>query len=167
MPQPWSTRVSASLAGGDRGTVTLVEGPAFCISGYSGDIQPGVPQGLFFRDTRYLSEWRLRVNGQAPEPLAASSTDPFRAAFVLRDSPRPGRSDSHLLVVRHRYVGRGLREDIVVRNYGEEPAFCSLEFEFGCDFADLFEVKEGRVEKVGELELTSGNGRLNFRYRRG
>ena len=83
---------------------------------------------MFFRDTRFLSELRLRVNGQWPEPLAATTIDPFSAAFVLRDQPKAGQADSQLMVFRNRYVGRGMREDITVRNYGLEPAFCSLEF---------------------------------------
>ncbi|MFH8805045.1 glycogen debranching N-terminal domain-containing protein [Streptomyces sp. NPDC017936] len=33
-------------------TVTLVEGPTFCVSGASGDMEAEVPQGLFFRDMR-------------------------------------------------------------------------------------------------------------------
>src|SRR5262245_31984565 len=125
--------------GGDGGTVTLVEGPAFAISLPSGDMVPGFPHGLFFRDTRFLSELRVRLNRQWPEPLTATSIDPFSAAFVLRDLPRPGLADSHLVVLRHRYVGRGMREDVTVRNYGQEPAFCAVEFLVDADFADLFE----------------------------
>ena len=166
MPQPWSTGASASLVA-DGGTVTLVEGPAFCISAGSGDVLPGVPHGLFFRDTRFLSELRVRLNGGPPEPLAAREVDPFSAVFVLRDLPRPGRADSHLMLYRHRYVGRGLREDLVVRNYGEEAAFCSLEVIVDCDFADLFEVKESRVVKVGDRDVETDGSRLVYRYRRG
>jgi hypothetical protein len=107
--------------------LTLVEGPSFAISGTSGDMLAGFPHGLFFRDTRFLSDFCLRVNGKVPEPLAATTIDPFSAAFVLRDAPLPGAADSHLVVVRKRYVGRGMREDLTVRNYGLEPAFCALE----------------------------------------
>ena len=38
----------------------------------------------------FLSELCLRVNGERPEPLAATTTDPFSAAFVLRAQPRGG-----------------------------------------------------------------------------
>ena len=112
-------------------------------------MEPGFPHGLFFRDTRFLSELRLRVNGHWPEPLAATTLDPFSAAFVLRDLPRAGLADSALLVFRTRYVGRGMREDITVRNYGLDPAFCSLELSVAADFADLFEVKEGAGREGG------------------
>jgi glycogen debranching enzyme len=163
---PWTSTASATL-GGDGSTLTLVEGSSFCISSHSGDILPGLPQGLFFRDTRFLSELRLRLNAAWPEPLAATLNDPFSGMFVSRDRPRPGRADSTLMLFRNRYVGRGMREDLVLHNFGEEPAFCSIELMVGCDFADLFEVKEGRVEKAGELHVDETPGGLDYRYRRG
>jgi glycogen debranching enzyme len=166
MAQPWTMTASASLSG-DRGLVTLVEGPAFSISLPSGDMLPGFPHGVFYRDTRFLSELRLRVNDRWPETLAATTTDPFSATFVLQDQPRPGLADSHLMVFRNRYVGRGMREDITVRNYGLEPAFCGLELMVAADFADLFEVKEGRVEKAGELSVRVENQGLLWTYERG
>jgi glycogen debranching enzyme len=165
MVSPWTSAASPSLGAG--GTITLVEGPAFCISGRTGNMHSGFPEGLFYRDTRFMSEMELRVNGQVPEPLAATTTDPFSASFVLRDHPLRGRADSHLVVFRHRYVGRGMREDLVVRNFGEEPAFCAIELTLGCDFADLFEVKEGRIERSGDLGLESDRARMTFTFRRG
>ena len=165
MTSPWTSSVSPSL--GASGTVTLVEGPAFCISGRTGNMHAIFPEGLFYRDTRFLSEMELRVNGQVPEPLAATTTDPFSASFVLRDHPLRGRADSHLVIFRHRYVGRGMREDIIVRNFGEEPAFCAIELSVNCDFADLFEVKEGRIERTGDLRLEADRARMAFSYRRG
>jgi hypothetical protein len=139
MPDPWTSGATSSAGQGS--IVTLVEGSAFCISGSSGDIRPEHPEGLFFRDTRFLSRMHVRVNGQAPEPLGADCSDPFSATFVLRDHPRAGRADSHVVLFRERYVGRGMREDFTLQNFGEEPAFCSLENAFACHFADLFEVK--------------------------
>jgi glycogen debranching enzyme len=166
MASPWTSSASASLTG-TGGIITLVEGSAFCISGRTGNLHHNSPEGLFFRDTRFLSQMELRVNGQVPEPLAANTPDPFSGVFVLREQPAPGRADSHLLMFRHRYVGRGMREDIVVHNFGEEPAFCSIEITLDCDFADLFEVKEGRVGRLGDLNIDAHHARLAFSYKRG
>jgi glycogen debranching enzyme len=166
MPQPWTTSASASLAGAD-GIVTLVEGSSFCISSRSGEIDPAHPQGLFFRDTRFVSELRLTLNETAPEPLAATNTDPFSAVFVLRGLPAAGRADSHLVVFRRRYIGRGMREDLEIENFGEEAAYCSIEIVVDADFADLFEVKEGRVHKQGKLRVhDDGERRVTFTYER-
>ena len=162
-----ATGESASL-GPLGGTVTLVEGPAFCISGRSGDILPDSPQGLFYRDTRFLSRLELRVNEQRPEPLSAERTSPFSAAFVLRSRPFHNQSESGLMVFRYRYVGRGMREDIAIHNFGEEAAYCSLELRLGTDFADLFDVKEGRGPAAeGEVAVESHDGGVFFRFRRG
>jgi glycogen debranching enzyme len=158
---------SGSVAALDSTAVTLVEGSAFCISLESGDMLAGHAHGLFFRDTRFLAELTLKVNGDRPEPLAAQLLDPFSATFVGQALPEPGRADSSLVVTRQRYIGRGMREDIVVRNYGAEPAFCHVEIRVDSDFADLFEVKEGRVAKVGDLDVEHGEHRITYRYTRG
>ncbi len=164
---PWTfTGASASL-GPLGGTVTLVEGPAFCISGRAGDMFPDTPQGLFFRDTRFLSRMELRVNNQRPQPLSAERTSPFSATFVLRSRPRSGQADSALLVFRYRYVGRGMREDLVIYNFGEEATYCSLELRLNADFADLFEVKEGRARSDGEVLVDPSGSDVVFQYRRG
>ncbi|MEU9393877.1 glycogen debranching N-terminal domain-containing protein [Streptomyces sp. NPDC048324] len=46
--------------------MTPVEGSTFCVSSTSGDMEAEVPQGLFFRDTRILSDWQIRVDGRRP-----------------------------------------------------------------------------------------------------
>jgi glycogen debranching enzyme len=147
--------------------VTLVEGSTFAISLPSGDMLTGFPHGLFHRDTRFLSTMRLRVNGEWPEPLSARAVYPFSAAMVLRAPPAPGDADSKLLLRRDRHVGQGMREDLVVRNYGTLPAFCRLELELDVDFADLFEVKAGNVQTDRRRELVVSDGHLTWRYERG
>ena len=158
---------SASI-GGEGGAITLVEGPAFSISATSGDMLGGFPHGVFFRDTRFLS--RALPAGERRVARAARGDDhrPLqRRVRAARRSRALGEADSGLMIFRHRYVGRGMREDITVRNYGLEPAFCALELTVGADFADLFEVKEGRVEKVGHLATDVEGNRLSWSYRRG
>ena len=108
MTGPWTAHAGATLLGG---TITLVEGSSFCLSSPSGDVLPGLPHGLIYRDTRFVSDLRLRINGRWPESLGALTLDPFSASFVLRDPPQPGLADSQLLITRHRYVGRGMRDD--------------------------------------------------------
>ncbi len=162
------TGESVSLGQHD-GIVTLVQGSAFCISGRSGDMTAGAPHGLFFRDSRFLSRFELRLNGQRPEPLASSTPDPFSAVYVSRTRPRAGQVDSTLLVFRHRWIGRGMREDLVVRNFADEPSYCSIELVLEADFAHLFEVKEGRAggDPDRELEVEEDDGALLFRVRKG
>jgi glycogen debranching enzyme len=120
---------------------TLIEGSTFCISEPGGDIVPGRPQGLFVRDTRVLSRLELTVDGKEPQPLATTYPQPFAATFLARMPPRTGKADSTLLVVRRRYIGDGMREDITIRNTAAASARCVVELAADADFADLFEVK--------------------------
>ena len=167
MADPWTFTGESVALEDPGGRVTLVEGSSFCISGRSGDIAHGTPQGLFFRDTRFLSRLELRVNGAPPEPLAAATTEPFSAMFVARARPRQGHPDSTLMVFRYRYIGRGMREDVVVRNSGDEPAYCQLEVDIGADFAALFDVKEGKHKRQGDHSCELIDGSVVFRWRKG
>ena len=166
MADPWNSVVSASLGGpGDR--VTLVEGSAFLICSPSGEVLPESASGFFFRDTRFLSRWVVLVNGQIPEPLARSVPDPYSATFVSRTHPAAGRADSNLMIERRRYVGRGMREDLIIRNFGEEPAYCRVEIAYGADFADLFAVKEGRATGAADVVADDAEGDIMFRHKNG
>jgi len=147
--------------------VTLVEGSAFCISSASGDIAAGTAQGLFFRDTRFLSRLELRLNEHRPTCLSVHAAEPFSAVFVLQGAPGGGDREGGLLLVRRRYLGRGMREDLVLRNFGVEPAYCSLELLFDADFADLFGIRHGAATRLGDVELVASTGGLEFRYQRG
>jgi glycogen debranching enzyme len=151
--------VSQGLAGH---SVTLVEGSTFCISEPGGDIRPGHAQGLFARDTRVLSRWELLVDGHAPQPLTVQQAEPYAAAFLGQMPPTAGRADSTLLVVRRRYVGDGMREDVTIQNAASRPATCTVTLAADADFADLFEVKDGRVRPQAAASASAEDSTLRF-----
>jgi glycogen debranching enzyme len=128
----------------DRGSVTLVDGTTFCISSYTGDVEPGGPHGLFFRDARIASRWQLVLDGQPAQPLSVRGSEAYATKFVLRRPPGPGRADSTLLVMRDRTVGEGMRESLALENVGHEPTAVRVDLHIDADFADLFAVKAGR-----------------------
>jgi glycogen debranching enzyme len=154
MATPWAAGeappAQPALVRQPSGMVTLLEGWTFCISGRSGDVFDGLPQGLFFRDVRFLSSMRLHINGAIPEPLGAQILNPFSAVFVSHLRPAPGRADSTVVVFRHRFIGRGMREDIVLENFGNEAQHCDITVSVAADFATIFDVKEGRVRSTRE-----------------
>jgi glycogen debranching enzyme len=161
--EAWAFEGEAAQLGG--GTVTLVEGTSFCLSDTSGDVGLGAPQGLFFRDTRILSTWQLRIDDDAIEPLTVVEDSAYHASFVGRARRRPRQGESALLVERHRFIGAGMREDIVLSNLGGEPAACTVAIRAAADFADLFDVKSGRVRPRGELEVEHGDASLTLTRR--
>ncbi len=150
-PSPWEGRTAvAGLVSGE-GTVTLVEGQSFALSGRTGDIDPDFPQGVFELDTRIVSRWQLRVNGHRLEPLAVATPAPFSGLFVGRTHPPAGHADASVIATRHRDVGHGMRERIVLTNHGLDPCRVEVDLAVDADFADLFAVKENRVRRHGSL----------------
>ncbi|WP_136520159.1 amylo-alpha-1,6-glucosidase [Cellulomonas telluris] len=134
-----------------RDEVTLVEGASFCVSDRAGDIEPDRPQGVFYRDTRIVSAWRLLVDDEPVQALAVVPGEPFGARFVTRAAARPGQDDSTVVVERRRLVADGMREDLLVTNHGTEPAGLTLQLLVDADFADLFDVKDGRPGRRGAV----------------
>ncbi|NUT51955.1 MAG: amylo-alpha-1,6-glucosidase [Saccharothrix sp.] len=130
-------------------TVTLVHGTSFCVCGSDGNLDAAAAQGVFFQDTRIVSGWVLRVDGATVEHITTLTRDPFRMTFVGRGRSRGQEAESTLLVRRDRYVGSGMREDIKLRNFGREAVTHEVTIRVQADFADLFEVKEGRVRPRG------------------
>ena len=165
--QPWTL---ASDPAGDRNgnrTLTLVEGSTFCVSELGGDIVPDRAHGLFVRDTRVVSRWELRIDDVAPQLLSIHQTDPFAATCLSRLPPRPGVADSTLLVVRHRYIGDGMREDLSVQNLGRSEGRCVLELRVEADYADVFEVKEGRQQPAHDVAIAVDGATLSITRHRG
>lgn len=150
MAKPWVNALEPVSLGQPGSVITLVEGSTFSVSGRTGDMEPDHPQGLFFLDTRFLSQYLLLVDGLPTEPLDVIVREPFSAVFVGRVPPVPGHAPSQLVIVRERWVSRGMREDLRLHNYGTETARCRVALLVDADFAGLFEVKEGRIVRQGE-----------------
>ncbi len=141
---------------------SLVEGSSFCVSGSNGDLEPFRQQGLFVRDTRMISTWRLLVDNAPLEPLATIPAEPYECTFVTRAVPRPGHDDATVVVERRRLVGAGMRDDVTVRNFGTETAGLVVSIEAETDFADLFEVKEGRNPHHARIRHHASGNELVF-----
>ncbi|MBH0777831.1 amylo-alpha-1,6-glucosidase [Nocardia bovistercoris] len=146
-PAPLNSGEPIAL-GGNGGSVTLVDGGTFCLSNRLGDVEPGRPHGLFFRDARVLSRWELLVDGKPAESLSVLSPEAFAARFVLRRPPQSGYADSTLLVLRERLIADGMHERLTLENMGSEPTAVAMELHVEADFVDLFAVKEGRAGHV-------------------
>ncbi|WP_436976052.1 amylo-alpha-1,6-glucosidase [Nocardia xishanensis] len=156
---PWG---SGPAHHGTASAVTLVEGSTFCLSDSGGAIDPSRAQGLFVRDTRVLSRWRLTVDGRAPQPLSVQYADPYSVTLLARTAPPPDRADSTALVIVGRHVGDGMREDLTVRNLSGETVDFAIALEVDADFADLFEVKDGRVGEGHATEHRAADGGLEI-----
>jgi glycogen debranching enzyme len=125
----------------------LMNGDTFAIFDRFGDFRSTGSFGLFYRDTRYLSFFRLRVNGQ--EPLLLSSAIRSDNAQLIVDLTNPELRTGNQSIQRgtlHIRRSKSLRQPVLseriqVKNYGLEKCELKLSIEFAADFADIFEVR--------------------------
>jgi glycogen debranching enzyme len=90
--------------------------------------------------------------------MAAQTKEPFRALFAGRVPGAYGYADSPLIVERLREVGAGILEAITVSNFSSSAAECVITLNVESDFADLFEVKEARIQRHwDETRQTDGD----------
>ena len=154
--------VPAAVSLQERRPRTLKHGDTFAVFDHNGDVLsgPGVADGLFHRDTRYLSYLYLTVNGQRPLLLSSTVRDD-NAAFTS-DLTNPDLSDSGgKLVLEHdllhlrrsRFLWNGAcYERLSVRNFDERPRQIRIDIAFAADFADLFEVRGARRLQRGTMQ---------------
>jgi glycogen debranching enzyme len=148
--------------------VKILDGNTFVVSDRSGDIEasPTDPTGLFSFDTRFLSSWVLTLNGERLHPLSVDDLQYFETRFFLVPGTGTVYVDAHLSVIRRRAVGNGFREVLSILNHDQDPVDLTVRIDAGCDFADLFEVKDA-LEKKGRYVTRVEDGKLRLAYERG
>jgi glycogen debranching enzyme len=107
-----------------------------------GDVPAGSIGGLVHADTRLISTWVLTVDGQRLLPLRSGNSEHFSAVFFVTNPELPGLSANEIGIRRLRSVGESMRERIEVWCFARQPRRVELRLSVGCDFADLFEIKD-------------------------
>ena len=131
------------------GLVKILDGNTFVVSDANGDIEASLtdPTGLFSFDTRFLSKWVLTVNGERLGSLSVDDLQYYEARFFLVPGTGTVYIDAKLSVIRRRSVGNGFHEELTILNHSEKPVSLTVRVDAGCDFADLFEVKDALQKK--------------------
>jgi glycogen debranching enzyme len=147
--------------------VKILNGNTFVVSDNRGDIEasPTDSSGLFSFDTRYLSRWILTVNGQRLNPLSINDLQYYETRFFLFPGTGTVYVDATLSVIRQRAVADGFDEELTLLNHKNEPIDVTVRLDAGCDFADLFEVKDALTKK-GKYYTRVERNRLVLGYRR-
>src|SRR2546428_4329656 len=154
-------------------TLAVKEGETFLYCDLEGNLDHGGDYGLglYSRDTRFLSRFRMSVSGREPVLLSSSSERAFMSYVDLTnpdlyDGDEVAVPQQTLNIRRIRAIHGRLFERIRVKNYNAHAVSLSLEFEFGADFADIFEVRGMAREAHGELEEpVLGEQSIEFGYR--
>jgi glycogen debranching enzyme len=149
------------------GLVQILDGNTFVVSNSNGDIEASLtdPTGLFSFDTRFLSMWVLTVDGQRLNALSVDDLQYFETRFFLVPGMSAVYIDAKLSVIRRRAVGNGFHEELTILNHGDKRVDLAVRIEAGCDFADLFEVKDA-LKKKGRYYARVERGRLLLGYER-
>ncbi len=167
--------VSAASSLQERRYRTLKNGDTFGVFDHGGDImaERGGIDGLYFQDTRHLSQLDLTLGGA--RPLLLSST--LGADNVLLTSDLSNASASDLSetvqdqglihVQRSLFLGNGACHcRFAVRNFAFARHRVRLDLRFAADFADLFEVRGMSRPKRGELSpAAQSEGGIILSYR--
>jgi glycogen debranching enzyme len=120
---------------------------------------------LFSFDTRFLSKWVLTVNGDRLNSLSVDDMQYFESRFFLVPGTGTVYVDANLSVIRRRSVDAGFEEEIAVLNHDNQPVKLAIRIDAGCDFADLFEVKDA-LRKKGKFSTRVERSRLVLEYAR-
>lgn len=172
--QPVEFYIPATSSIVERRPRTLKHDDTFGVFDHYGDIVSGEgsPEGLYHRDTRYLSELRLLVNGR--RPLLLSSTVQDNNAVLTADLTNPDFiADSRLVlprdtihIIRSKFLwDAACHERLGLRNFGRKTQEIELGFQFAADFADIFEVRGHRRQRRGESEAIIASDGVGFVYR--
>ena len=121
--------------------LTVLEGNCFLVADDHGDVSSG-SEGLYYNDTRYLSRWRLLINGERPQLLSSDTVDYYSAAVFLQNPPMPGLPAGAVSLIRDLFVGEGgLQSTLHVENHLLDPLELELELQFDVRLPRPFEVK--------------------------
>ena len=154
---------------------TLKHDDLFAVFDQQGNLAGGTtgPDGLYYRDTRFLSYLHLAVGGCDPLQLGSVLLDDNGALVVdlanadLHDAAgQVWLQRDSLHVSRFKFLsGNSAYERIRLRSYLPVDGNLPLELRYGADFADLFEVRGTRRERRGVTTAALiGNDRVEFRY---
>ena len=154
---------------------TLKHNETFAVFDSHGDIgaTAGGPDGLFDRDTRYLSNLELLLNGGQPLLLGSAIRDDNLSYHIDLTNADVYENDRIVLlkdtvhIARTIYLSDGsLRERIALSNHGAQEVHLTLSLAFASDFADIFEVRGIRRKRRGQAwsrMLRAGSVVLSYR----
>lgn len=155
-----------------RDALIIREGGLFLLTDKDGDVpcenESGF--GLYSNDARYLSAWQLSLVGVEPVVLLSTAELGFAMEQVMTNpelvNQRGERLRSGVLELRRqRVLDQALVESLRVANFSEVPVSLTVEYRFGADFRDIFELRgvprtsHGRV-----LPLRIHHNGVTFRY---
>ncbi|MDE8564310.1 amylo-alpha-1,6-glucosidase [Anoxybacillus rupiensis] len=152
----------------------IKENELFLLTDQKGNITENHPYGLglYIKDTRFLSKWDLRINGEEPVLLSSDAEENY-AATILLTNPHMEKGGELILwresieIERKRFIYENVLYEVVkLKNYYPKPVTFDLNIQVDVDFADMFLVRGFQTGKVGtRTGQTVGERSLMFHYK--
>src|SRR5437879_12818108 len=146
-------------------TLTINHDRQFLISQPTATMAPQDDVGFYARDTRFVSGYAVTINGRPPRLLDAITVEHFSARYEfmtpeLHLGPASDASADGILPEGsvgfrlERTILEGVHEDYDLTNYATHPVRLLLEMQIESDFADVFDVRNHRLIRRGDLPTT-------------
>jgi glycogen debranching enzyme len=139
--------------------LAVKEGETFLYSDTQGDLDDRREYGLglYHRDTRFLSHFRMKISGRDPVLLSSSAERAYMSYVDLTNPELFSDGDvsvpqQTLNIRRVRVVNGRLYERVRVKNYNPYAVHLIVGFSLATDFADIFEVRGLRREAHGHQD---------------
>jgi glycogen debranching enzyme len=151
--------------------LSINQGYGILITELDGSISWPTDKGFYHSDTRMISAWDIFADGQSWNLLNGGGLAYYASRIFLTNKEFETASGAvpagSLALTLSRCIDRGIHEDIDLVNYGPDPVTFNLEIVVRSDFADIFEVKSGKIVRRGDIttEWSPKTGRLVTRYR--
>ena len=147
--------------------ISIHQGQTVLITEQDGQINWPSEKGLYFLDTRIVSSWAVYANGEPWDLLNGGAISYYASRIFLtnrslltEDGAIPPRA---LGLTISRSISGGMHEDLDVTNNSMNPVKFQLEVALRCDFADIFEVKSGRIVRRGRIATQWSEHRQQLR----
>lgn len=167
-------RIAATEGIREPRTRILKHGDTFAVLNDFGDMtaDPGSPDGLYHRDTRFLSQLELRLNDHRPLLLSSTPVEDnslLPVDLANTDSIGPDGISLHRELIwlsRRQFVWRAaFSELLLLRNFDLQRHVVTLRFRFAADFADIFEVRgQQRVRRGQYAAKAPSSEQVSLRY---
>jgi glycogen debranching enzyme len=151
--------------------LVIHQGVSVLVTDPDGQIPWPTDKGLYFSDTRMISAWLLFANGVPWDLLNSASIAHYASRsfltnqeIITQDGVIAARDLSLSL---SRTVGGGVHEDFDLTNHSMKRVRFMLEIAVRSDFADIFEVKSGKIVRRGRIATSWSQraSRLTTTYR--
>ncbi|MBM7839641.1 glycogen debranching enzyme [Alkalihalobacillus xiaoxiensis] len=151
----------------------IKENDLFLLTDKHGNIPKDHPYGpgLYAKDTRFLSQFELKINGKEPILLTSSGGDNYMASMKLTNPHIEENGEVELWresveLERKRFIFDGVcYEEIIAKSYAPKPIHFNVSLHLDADFIDMFLIRGFQSGNTGERQATEvSDAKLVFHY---